>query len=32
MKYIQLLNLEGDEFETTSATTVEEIKKLGMAG
>jgi integrase/predicted RNA-binding Zn-ribbon protein involved in translation (DUF1610 family) len=32
MKYIQMLNLEDDEFEVTSATTTEEIKKLGMAG
>jgi len=32
MKYIQMLNLEDDEFEVTSATTIEEIKKLGMAG
>ena len=29
MKYIQMLNLEDDEFEVTSATTTEEIKKLG---
>jgi integrase/rubredoxin len=32
MKYIQMLNLEDDEFEVTSATTIEEIKKLGVAG
>ena len=32
MKYIQMLNLEEDEFEVTSATTTEEIKNLGMAG
>ena len=32
MKYIQMLNLEDDEFEVTSASTAEEIKKLGMAG
>ena len=32
MKYIQMLNLEDDEFEVTSATTIEEIKKLGTAG
>jgi hypothetical protein len=32
MKYIQMLNLEDDEFEVTSATTTYEIKKLGMAG
>lgn len=32
MKYIQMLNLEDDEFEVTSATTADEIKKLGMAG
>ena len=32
MKYIQMLNLEDDEFEVTSATTIKEIKKLGMAG
>jgi len=32
MKYIQMLNLEDDEFEVTSATTVDEIKKLGMVG
>jgi hypothetical protein len=32
MKYIQMLDLEDDEFEVTSATTAEEIKKLGMAG
>jgi hypothetical protein len=32
MKYIQMLNLEDDEFEVTSATIVEEIKKLGIAG
>jgi hypothetical protein len=32
MKYIQMLNLKDDEFEVTSATTTEEIKKLGMAG
>jgi hypothetical protein len=31
MKYIQMLNLEDDEFEVTSATTIEEIKKLGTA-
>lgn len=30
MKYIQMLNLEDDDFEVTSATT-DEIKKLGMA-
>jgi len=29
MKYIQMLNLEDDEFEVTSATAIEEIKKLG---
>jgi hypothetical protein len=27
-----MLNLDDDEFEVTSATTTEEIKKLGMAG
>jgi hypothetical protein len=32
MKYIQLLHLEDDEFEVTSATTIEEIKNLGSAG
>ena len=32
MKYIQMLNLEDDDFEVTSATTIEEIKKLCMAG
>ena len=32
MKYIQMPNLENDEFEVTSATTFEEIKKLGTAG
>jgi len=33
MKYIQMLNLEDDdEFEVTSATTIDEIKKLGTAG
>jgi hypothetical protein len=32
MKYIQMLNLEDDDFEVTSATTIEEIKKLGTAG
>jgi integrase/ribosomal protein L37AE/L43A len=32
MKYIQMLNIEEDEFEVTSATTIEEIKKLGSAG
>jgi integrase len=32
MKYIQMLNLEDDDFEVTSATTPDEIKKLGMAG
>ena len=32
MKYIQMLNLEDDEFEVTTATSVEEIKKLGIAG
>jgi len=32
MKYIQMLNLEDDESEVTSATTTEGIKKLGMAG
>jgi hypothetical protein len=32
MKYIQMLNLESDDFEVTSATTPDEIKKLGMAG
>jgi hypothetical protein len=31
MKYIQMLNLEDDDFEVTSATTSEEIKKPGMA-
>jgi integrase len=32
MKYIQMLNLEDDEFEVTTATSVDEIKKLGIAG
>lgn len=32
MKYIQLLNLEDNDFEVTSASTPEEIKQLGMAG
>ena len=32
MKCIQTLNLEDDEFEVTSANTIEEIKKLGTAG
>jgi hypothetical protein len=33
MKYIQMLNLEDTgEFEVTSATTIEEIKKLGTSG
>lgn len=32
MKYIQMLNLESDDFEVTSASTPDEIKKLGMAG
>ncbi len=32
MKYIQMLNLEDDEFEVTSATTIDEIKTLGTAG
>jgi integrase len=32
MKYIQMLNLESDEFEVTSATTIDEIKNLGISG
>ena len=32
MKYFQMLNLEDDEFEVTTATRVEEIKKLGIVG
>jgi hypothetical protein len=32
MKYIQMLDLEDDEFEVTSASTPEEIKKLGISG
>lgn len=32
MKYIQMLNLEDDEFEVTNSTTIEEIKKLGTTG
>jgi hypothetical protein len=32
MTYIQLLNLEDDDFEVTSASTPEEIKKLEIAG
>jgi integrase len=32
MKYIQMLNLEDDDFKVTSATTIDEIKKLGTAG
>jgi hypothetical protein len=32
MKYIQMLNLEDEEFEVSSATSIDEIKKLGMAG
>jgi hypothetical protein len=32
MKYIQMLNLEDDDFEVTSATTFDEIKKFGIAG
>jgi len=32
MKYIQMLNLEDNKFEVTSAITIEEIKKLGTAG
>ena len=32
MKYIQMLNLEDDEFEVTIATTTDEINKLGVAG
>ena len=30
MKYIKMLNIEDNEFEVTSATTPEEIKKLGI--
>jgi hypothetical protein len=32
MKYIQMLDLEDDEFEVTSAITIDEIKKLGTTG
>jgi hypothetical protein len=31
-RVIPMLNLEDDEFEVTSATTIEEIKKLGTEG
>jgi integrase len=32
MKYIGMIDFKEDEFETTTATTPEEIKKLGQAG
>ncbi|MCL5949129.1 MAG: tyrosine-type recombinase/integrase [Candidatus Bathyarchaeota archaeon] len=32
MKYIGMINFKADDFETTSATTVEDILKLGQAG
>ena len=32
MKYIQMLNLESDDFEVATATTAEEVKKLGIEG
>jgi integrase len=32
MKYIQMLNFESDDFEVTTATTPDEIKKLGIEG
>ena len=32
MKYIQMLNLESDDFEVATATTADEVKKLGIEG
>jgi hypothetical protein len=32
MKYIGMIHFKDDEFEVTTATTDEEIKKLGTAG
>jgi len=32
MKYIGMIDFKEEEFETTTATTIEEIKKLGQAG
>jgi hypothetical protein len=32
MKYIGMIHFKDDQFETATATTIEEIQKLGQAG
>ncbi|MGB8780039.1 MAG: hypothetical protein WCD81_05250 [Candidatus Bathyarchaeia archaeon] len=32
MKYVSMINIKDDKFEVATATTEEEIRKLGVAG